>query len=141
MCKSSLHRECLHCGTDISDKHGLAKFCSQSCRSTYNYQANRVDILKRQCDNQFQRSYGITREQRDLMFAEQDGDCKCCGRRMTLESHQPHSAHVDHCHTTGEVKSLLCAACNKAAGLLGESHEIALKLAAYLLDTGKVPTR
>jgi hypothetical protein len=60
---------------------------------------------------------------------------------MTLEAKKPNSAHLDHCHSSEERHALLCARCNQAAGLLGENHEIALKLAAYLLDTGKVPTR
>jgi hypothetical protein len=30
---------------------------------------------------------------------------------------------VDHCHTTGRVRGLLCSLCNKAIGLLKDSPE------------------
>ncbi len=39
---------------------------------------------------------------------------------------------MDHDHETGEFRGWLCARCNQAAGLLSESAENALSLAAYI---------
>ena len=53
--------------------------------------------------------YGITTEEWGLMFSEQDGKCAICsgdystGRRLA----------VDHCHTSGAVRGLLCAQCSQ----------------------------
>ena len=152
MCKSSLHRECLHCGTTFEPYRSTSKYCSRKCgragwrdenrdklraQYTSHYQNNSEAIRAKR----FEEKYGITLAQRDAMYAEQEGKCKVCESHMTWDHRKFNTVHVDHCHTTGEVHGLLCSNCNTAAGLLGENHEIALKLAAYLLDTGKVPTR
>lgn len=136
MCKSSPSRKCLHCGTEfeVNKYQHQKQRCSRACNNagrSYEYQANA----------KFKTLYGITLSERNDMFAEQDGKCLVCDRSMTLDSRKPNSAHVDHCHTTGEVKGLLCSNCNTAAGLLGENPAITAKLTAYLLDTAKVPTR
>jgi hypothetical protein len=58
-----------------------------------------------------QRTYGLTQEQYDDMLRAQGGGCAICSnhpRRRAL--------HVDHCHTTGVVRGLLCAHCNWAVG-------------------------
>lgn len=33
------------------------------------------------------------------------------------------SLHVDHCHTSGLLRGLLCGRCNRAIGLLGDDVE------------------
>ena len=72
--------------------------------------------------------YKLTVDQYDSMEKQQQGLCAIChgpsrdGRRL----------HVDHDHSTGQVRELLCGACNRAVGYLQESEEIALSLAGYL---------
>lgn len=75
---------------------------------------------KRQNKNRFitdrnkalKRKYGITVNVYDQMFKHQNGVCKICkgldpsGRRLA----------VDHCHSTGAVRGLLCPSCNTALG-------------------------
>jgi hypothetical protein len=100
--------------------------------------ANNADAIRAK---RFEEKYGMTFAQRDAMYAEQEGNCKVCGTHMTWDHRKANTVHVDHCHTSGEVKGLLCSNCNTASGLLGENPEITAKLTAYLLDTGKVPTR
>jgi hypothetical protein len=39
---------------------------------------------------------------------------------------------VDHCHTTGRIRGLLCHRCNTALGLLQDSPELLGRAAAYL---------
>ena len=39
---------------------------------------------------------------------------------------------VDHCHETGDVRGLLCAACNTALGLLKDDPDRIVKLLDYL---------
>jgi hypothetical protein len=57
--------------------------------------------------------YHITLAQYDRMLDQQNGVCTICGkppRRNRL--------HVDHDHSTGIIRGLLCAPCNRHVGYL-----------------------
>lgn len=69
--------------------------------------------------------YGITSEQVRALEIHQQGECRLCGVKAKLV--------VDHNHTTGEVRSLLCKNCNTGLGMLQDSS-ILLRLAASYLD-------
>lgn len=63
------------------------------------------------------------------MFIAQEG---CCATCKTHQSELPKSLHVDHNHTTGEVRGLLCNACNLTIGKAKDSPELLIAMAAYL---------
>jgi len=77
--------------------------------------------------------YGISLEQYDKMLAEQNGVCFICHRAESkiLNSKLIRLA-VDHDHVTGQIRRLLCSACNVALGLLDESSDRARTLAMYI---------
>ena len=54
------------------------------------------------------RRYGITAEEADAMLEEQGGVCAICRAAP--------AAHVDHDHSTGRVRALLCFNCNGGLG-------------------------
>jgi hypothetical protein len=70
------------------------------------------------------RKYGLTLEDFDRMLADQNGGCAICGTQGV--------DHVDHSHTTGEVRGILCFRCNAAIGQLDDDPERARALARYL---------
>jgi hypothetical protein len=73
--------------------------------------------------------YGLTIEDYNKLLNLQNGLCAICGTENPL----PHcNFTVDHNHTTGNIRGLLCHKCNKAIGLLQDSHEICLAAAKYL---------
>ena len=75
------------------------------------------------------RTYGITIEQYNTMFAEQEGKC------LGSERHQsefPLNLSVDHCHETKIVRGLLCSGCNLAIGNVEEDPQTLINLASYL---------
>jgi hypothetical protein len=57
------------------------------------------------------RRYGVDKSMYDAMYFEQNGKCAIpiCLRE---------AKSVDHCHTTGAVRGLLCQGCNIAVGFL-----------------------
>ena len=74
------------------------------------------------------RKYGLTPEEYDEMLRTQHGVCAiCCEKPGDLP------LHVDHDHTTGKVRGLLCIRCNNALGLFQESHAL-FQAAAHYLD-------
>jgi Recombination endonuclease VII len=67
------------------------------------------------------------REYRSIMGGS-DGKCSIC-RRSFSASIRP---NIDHCHSTGMLRSLLCVACNSALGLFRDDADIVLAAVAYL---------
>jgi hypothetical protein len=55
------------------------------------------------------RRYGITKPQWDVMYEQQHGLCGCCEKPLPDNEAL---IHVDHCHTQGHVRELLCNICN-----------------------------
>lgn len=75
------------------------------------------------------RKYGITMADFDALLATQNGACAICkGDRSGPGAR----FHVDHEHTTGRVRGLLCSRCNTAIGLLRDDPTLAEAAAAYL---------
>src|SRR5574337_857434 len=54
--------------------------------------------------------FGITNDDYDRMLEEQDFVCAICGEPSDK------TYHVDHCHTSGKVRGLLCNTCNRGLG-------------------------
>jgi hypothetical protein len=78
------------------------------------------------------RRYGITPEEYDAMFAEQEGSCAVCHKHQTEISY---GLCIDHVHgETGleSVRGLLCKSCNTAIGQLGDNLEGIMRVVKYL---------
>jgi hypothetical protein len=70
------------------------------------------------------------------MKEEQNNNCFLCGSEGFLMDTSKHSEKlvVDHCHSTGKVRKLLCHNCNRALGLFQDNPEVLRKAANYLED-------
>lgn len=87
---------------------------------------NRAEVYRRHL---YKKNYGMTIADYDRMADEQGHGCAIC--------HQPPSGkhkyfHIDHCHTTGKVRALLCSSCNTALGSFKDDENLVLAAAAYL---------
>lgn len=74
-------------------------------------------------------NYGISLDDYEEMFISQNGRCAIC------EIHQDdlsYRLHVDHNHTTGKVRKLLCSKCNMAIGLLDENPKLIARALEYI---------
>ena len=69
--------------------------------------------------------FGLTTEQFSAMIVEQNNRCKICGCDMV-------EPQVDHNHTTGKVRSLLCRPCNTSLGMLKENTETLYNMISYI---------
>lgn len=73
--------------------------------------------------------FGITSQTYNQMFQEQDGRCWICQKH---QSELKKRLFVDHDHTSGMIRCLLCQKCNFAIGLLDESEFTFKRALAYL---------
>ena len=70
--------------------------------------------------------YGLTVEQFEEMVVAQNGCCAICGTA------DERGLVVDHDHTDGRVRGLLCHACNVAIGFMKDDPERLLRAVQYL---------
>jgi hypothetical protein len=96
----------------------------------YEYQYRRdkpIADRKRFLKSQF----GMTLEDYDNMFVAQEGRCKCCG---TSQQDLKRKLSVDHCHSSGKIRGLLCGNCNSALGFVKDRIGTLENLIQYLKE-------
>lgn len=76
------------------------------------------------------KKYGITPDDYDRMLLAQGGVCAICNRPPS--DPRGYKMHVDHDHVTGRVRGILCGACNKGIGALGDDASRLESAARYL---------
>lgn len=67
--------------------------------------------------------YEVTPEEVDELLKEQGGECPICGETPEV---------VDHCHTTGRVRGVLCHKCNRGLGHFADSEILLERALGYL---------
>lgn len=82
------------------------------------------------------KNFGITIEEFEDLLKKQNYLCACCGRHKDSNVSDGHGKvrrlAVDHDHSTGKIRGLLCTYCNVGIGYLGDSAEGLNKALAYL---------
>lgn len=80
------------------------------------------------------KNYGITVVEYDAMLKAQNYQCAICEKESTEihRSGRPITLVVDHDHTTGKVRGLLCGSCNRGLGDFKEAQSTMVKAIRYL---------
>ena len=82
---------------------------------------------------QFMSRYNMTRPEVISMIDSQDFKCKICETEVTEPAIGiSNSAAVDHCHTTGDVRGILCISCNTGLGKMKDDPDVLERAAKYL---------
>lgn len=81
-----------------------------------------------------QRVYGLSHDEYTAMVEVQDGRCAICRQEPVRKSQYGtrYPLHVDHDHTTGQVRGLLCFSCNAGLGKFRDDPERLRAAASYL---------
>lgn len=77
------------------------------------------------------KQHGIDINDYQWLMAEQSGKCAICG--YSDQSNPNFFPVVDHCHTTGRVRGLLCMNCNQALGKFKDDPNLLMAAVAYLI--------
>ena len=83
---------------------------------------------RKQLDADLRRGFGITADDYERMLAEQSNVCAICGK-VNVDNRR---LAVDHGHTTGAVRGLLCSPCNRGIGFFGDDPVAMERAAAYV---------
>lgn len=94
--------------------------------SSYDYQTWR--------DNRNMKAYGKTTAELTAIWESQGCKCAICATPVELDNRgkTKHSA-VDHCHTTGKVRGILCMHCNQGLGKFFDNTASLQNAIGYLL--------
>ena len=110
------------------------KTCSRKNRKEH-YTQNREKVLA----NRRFRSYGLSKDEYNEMLDNQGGSCAICKRKEWVRASITDNVMalaVDHCHDTGNVRGLLCRACNLAIGYFEDNIESLDEAIKYLEQAG-----
>ena len=87
-------------------------------------------------ERRLHRNYRMTSEQFNELWKSQCGRCAICAVPMEPRGKSVNSVAVDHNHSTGQVRALLCTQCNRGIGCLKDSPEVLEAAARYLRSHG-----
>ena len=118
-------RVCRNCKDKFEFSNGAQKNC-QPCIDTHGVQRLK-DVWTK---------YGLTCSEVEEMYNHQNGKCPICNKGVELWTggDMMDKAVIDHCHTTGKVRGLLCQHCNRGIGLFFDMPYALRNAANYLED-------
>lgn len=94
----------------------------------------RRDRLKEQHRSyKLAKRYGLSMEQYFSLLDRCNGACEICGATLSRDgANGTRRMAIDHDHNTGQVRGILCRACNTSVGVLGDDISGLKRALAYL---------
>ena len=99
--------------------HSLCSDCKKQRFRTYQKEFGRFN------------RHGITKEVYEEMVKQQNNKCFTCEEKYDV-------LYIDHNHSTGTIRKLLCRNCNSALGLLKENINTIKNLKKYVENYGNI---
>lgn len=143
-CKEVLPQEQFHKAKAFHD--GLSRRCKKCAyefheawrqRNKVQAAANakrwRANNKERSDDHSRKQNYGIPLGTYARMLAQQNGKCAIC---EATEGGGRGAFHVDHDHSSGKVRGLLCEACNLGLGKFRDRADVLASAIKYLAERG-----
>lgn len=85
-------------------------------------------------DIMLKNNYGISLDEYHRKYKDQNGKCAICGDAKPDNGRS--GLAVDHCHSKGHVRGLLCSHCNHGLGKFKDSVELLQKAIEYIKERG-----
>ena len=79
-------------------------------------------------NSHIKKKYGLTTEDEQALKLTQNNKCAICNNVLGIGN----DTHIDHCHTTGKIRGILCRYCNVLLGQAKDSIEILQSAQDYL---------
>lgn len=98
-----------------------------SSKNAHKWSRDNVERFRaNQRRHRLKKQYGMSEADWDALVLAQEGRCKIC--------EQPADLRVDHCHTSGVVRGLLCHSCNTAIGHFRDDTAVLYRAISYLQE-------
>jgi len=97
------------------------------------YYRNKDKCKKYNQSYYFLKKYGITVEKKNRMIKKQNNKCIICNRLF-----HKRNCHLDHNHSDGVIRGILCTNCNTALGLVNDDINVLRKMIKYIDNNGGI---
>lgn len=120
-----------HFNSDSSRPDGTHPYC-RACLTAYqreyrNRNHDRLAPLRRRSN--MRRKYGIAPDVFDALLMKQGSRCAICRCELDMGNH----TCVDHCHSTGRIRGILCRKCNTGIGQFSDDPILLATALRYLM--------
>jgi hypothetical protein len=119
-------------GTSVDGRQAYCKPCQAEYKRTRPHHMQKWRQIPENLEKQRQydsdrnlRRYGLSRDEFKTILESQNGCCAIC-----LEVLQ--KPQIDHCHTTGNTRGILCLNCNHGLGKFRDSEFLLKNAILYL---------
>ena len=116
-----------------TSRTGYFSYCID-CRKLINRKADekrwstqREKLILQRRNANYRKNFGITVHQYDLLLNSQKGVCAICFRNEDKKM-----LHVDHDHSSGIVRGILCENCNRGIGMFKDDIKLLASAINYL---------
>ncbi len=89
--------------------------------------------MKKSTATHLKKTYGLSPAEYVDLVLQQGNLCKICGKPETIKDRVDLS--IDHCHSTGKVRGLLCQRCNFGLGMFKDNVEYLSNAIDYLIES------
>lgn len=93
---------------------------------------NRDPVVHR--NTMLRNNYGMTLDDYYQRYVAQEGKCAICGEKKPSSGRE--GLAVDHCHSKGHIRGLLCTNCNHGLGQFKDDPVLLAKAIEYLKERG-----
>lgn len=126
-------RKCKECDMEIVGRNKKAVFCTKDCNDLHHKRKAPSRSLLEVRKLAIKYKYGLEWADYERMHTENEGRCEICQAPLSLlKAADTETAYVDHCHTSGKVRGLLCNPCNRGLGYFRDSRLHLQKAMEYL---------
>lgn len=79
-------------------------------------------------NNYLKAKFGITLDEYETKKNSQNGLCAICKKALGMGK----KCHLDHCHSTGKIRGMLCSECNTGLGKFVDQPDLLRAAANYI---------
>ena len=115
-------KPCRNCGGTLRYTHGSKQCapCKDAARIRW-----RNKRTKENRSDYWGAQYGLQKNEANLLLEKQNNKCAICKNISD-------KWHIDHCHSTGKVRGILCPQCNLLLGNAKDNINILINAIQYL---------